>query len=175
MKKYLWFLLSAMMIFTPASSQNVGRRITNSTSTAPRRGAIGGTSIKATPMATTSSGGNAYASLTTAWSYAPNAPACPASGTLTNCIEGFNVTISEGTTVVLTATAGYATGQLGPTATSVVWTPTGGVPFASYSTTVTAVGYDLNGTQIQSTPVSSTLVVGLTTLNAPTNVTLTAN
>ena len=116
--------------------------------------------------------GTAFTTLTVGWSYVPNAPACPATSP-TNCISGFNVTITQSGTTVFSATAGTGTGQLSPTATSAAWTPAAGVAYGTYIATVTAVGYDANGVALSSTPATGTLTAGLTTLNPPTGVTIT--
>ena len=117
--------------------------------------------------------GSSYTSLVTSWTYTPTAPACPTNGTLSNCIDGFNLSISLGGTVVFSTTAGYGTGQIGPTATSFTWTPTGGISFGNYTVTVTTVGYNGSGGQLTAAA-TGTLAVNLTSVNPPTNVTVTA-
>ena len=117
--------------------------------------------------------GTAYSSILVTWQFTPNAPPCPTSGVLTNCINGFNTTITLGGTTVYSATAGYGAGQLSPSALTYTWTPTAGVSFGTYTVTVTTAGFDANGNAIFSTPAQTTVVASLLTLNPPTNLTAT--
>jgi hypothetical protein len=117
--------------------------------------------------------GTSFTSMVVTWQYTPNAPACPSTGTLSNCINGFNTTIVVGGVTVYSASSGYATGNLGPTALGYTWTPTSGVGFGNYTITVTTVGYDGSGNVLLSAPATATLSVNLTALNPPTNITVT--
>jgi len=139
--------------------------------------AVGNAQIKSKPAVKLKSFaapiGATYSSIVVAWQFTPNAPPCSSSGVLTNCIDGFNTTIVVGGTTVYSATAGYGTGQLNPSALGYTFTPAAGVSFGNYTITVTTVGYDGVGNQIFSTPATTTLAVNLTSLNPPTNVTAT--
>jgi hypothetical protein len=97
------------------------------------------------------------------WGYTANAPVCGTS--LTNCLAGFTLTNTTLGTVVATPTT------LGPTALSYAYIPAGGVPFGTLAFSLVANGYDGSGNPLTSVPATVSVVVNVTTLNGPTNLT----
>jgi hypothetical protein len=156
----LWFAAFAVVLFSSLSLLAQQTRPATHVSLVVTR-----------PVAMLAPAGSAYSSIVTSWSYTPNAPACPSNGTISNCYNGFNVTITLNGTVVFSQTAGFGTGQIPPGTLTTTWTPTAGVAFGTYTITVTAAGFDVNGNALVSAPASTTLAAGLTTLNPPTGVT----
>jgi len=158
-------LAFALCFCLSASAQTTTRKTTQ----VVRAQVVPRTNLTLTPMLAPA--GSAYSSIVTSWSYTPNAPACPSNGTISNCYNGFNVSITLNGTVVFSQTAGFGTGQIPPGTLTTTWTPTAGVAFGTYTITVTAAGFDVNGNALVSAPASTTLAAGLTTLNPPTGVT----
>lgn len=112
-----------------------------------------------TPLAT----GSQYMQIDFNWGYTANAPVCGTS--LTNCFAGFTLTNTTLGTVVATPST------LGPTALSFAYLPAGGIPFGTSAFSLVANGYDGNGNPLTSTPATVSVVVNVTTLNGPTNLT----
>jgi hypothetical protein len=98
------------------------------------------------------------------WSYTPGVPVCGT--TLVNCYDGFQLTFTN-TGAVIAAPA-----QLGTTALSWNWIPTGGLPFGTLNFSLAAHGYNGAGTAILSTTVATVSVTNnVTSLNGPTGLT----
>jgi hypothetical protein len=108
------------------------------------------------PLATASQ----YTQIDFDWAYTANIPACGT--TLTNCYSGFTLTDTTLGTAIATPST------LGPTALSYAYLPAGGVPYGTSAFSLVANGYDGNGNALTSTAVTVSVVVSVTSLNAPT-------
>jgi hypothetical protein len=82
-----------------------------------------------------------------------------------NWASGFTLTDTTLGTVVATPST------LGPTALSFAYQPAGGIPFGTSAFSLVANGYDSNGKALTSTAASVSVVVNVTALNSPTNLT----
>jgi len=169
MKKEL-FLLSLIAIAplvviaqTPPTSTHTTPTQTAPSQTAPKT-KLGATLVRRTavaPLATAS--GSQYTQIDFNWAYTANAPTCGAS--LTNCFSGFTLTDTTLGAVIATPST------IGPTSLSYAYVPSGGVPFGTSAFSLVANGYNGSGSPATSTPVTVSVVVNVTTLNAPTNLT----
>ncbi len=112
-----------------------------------------------TPLATCSQ----YTQIDFNWAYTGNAPACGTS--LTNCLSGFTLTDTTLGAVVATPST------LGPTSLSYNYVPTVGVPYGTSAFSLVANGYDGSGNPLTSPAATVSVVVNVTSLNAPTNLT----
>ena len=158
MKKGLYLLfLAAIVALTdaqtaPTPSQTTPRN-TLGAKLVSRRNA-------AAPLATTAS---QYTQIDLNWQYTPNVPSCGTS--LTNCYSGFTLTDTTTGSVVATPST------LGPTALSYAYIPSGGVPYGTSAFSLVVNGYDGSGNSLTSTPATVSVVVNVTSLNGPTNLT----
>jgi len=159
MKKTL-FILSLVVI---APLAHAAAQATQKPAPTVPRNKLGATLVTrsnaAAPLAT--SNASQYTQIDFNWLYTPNAPACGTS--LTNCISGFTLTDTTLGSVIATPST------LGPTALSFAYLPSGGVPFGTSAFSLVANGYDGSGNALTSTPATVSVVVNLTTLNGPTN------
>jgi len=161
MKKALVFLSLVVIVplthvaqTTPKSAptapkSNLGARLVTRNNNAAVPAAVGTTSL--------------YTQIAFDWQYTPNIPACGSS--LTNCYSGFTLTNTTLGTVIATPST------LGPITLSYAYLPVGGVPYGTSAFSLVANGYDGSGNPLTSPPATASVVVNVTSLNAPTNLT----
>jgi len=170
MKRVLFLLpLIAIAPLVHVAAQTASKPTqTAPTQTAPPQTApktkFGATLVRRTvaaPLVTANA--SQYTQIDFNWAYTANAPTCGTS--LTNCFSGFTLTDTTLGAVIATPST------IGPTSLSYAYIPSGGVPFGTSAFSLVANGYNGSGNPMTSTPVAVSVVVNVTTLNAPTNLT----
>jgi hypothetical protein len=154
------FLLSLVVI---APLVHAAAQTAPKTPQTPQKTKLGATLVTRAEAVTPLATGSQYTQIDFNWAYTANVPACGAS--LTNCVSGFTLTDTTLGTVVATPST------LGPTALSFAYQPAGGIPFGTSAFSLVANGYDSNGKALTSTAASVSVVVNVTALNSPTNLT----
>jgi hypothetical protein len=160
MKALLLLSLVALAPLAPPATQTAPK----SAQTAPKT-KLGARLVPrnnaAAPLATAA--GSQYTQIDFNWDYTPNVPACGTS--LTNCVSGFTLTDTTMGAVVA------APSVLGPSSLSYAYMPSGGVPYGTLVFSLVANGFDGLGNPLSSSPATVSVVVNVTSLNGPTNLT----
>jgi len=165
MKRVLFLLpLIAIAPLVHVAAQTASKPTQTAPSQTEPKTRLGATLVRRTvaaPLVTANA--SQYTQIDFNWAYTANAPTCGTS--LTNCFSGFTLTDTTLGAVIATPST------IGPTSLSYAYIPSGGVPFGTSAFSLVANGYNGSGNPMTSTPVAVSVVVNVTTLNAPTNLT----